>query len=218
MNQIHPLAFVHPKAFIGEHNIIGPFCYIGSNVSIGDMNEFVAYVSIGMPAEKRGFFHSPGPVKIGHSNRVSEFVTIHAATIGTTKMGNRCLMLRGSHLSHDSELENDVTVSCTVMIGGETKIMQGANLGLGAVIHQRQVIGSWAMVGMGAVVTKKLNVFPGCIYAGNPAKFMKQNTVGLHRSRVSEDLIRAEIDRFRVIRGLSEAFCDFHFDAYNRQI
>lgn len=28
MNQISPLAFVHPEAKLGDNNIIGPFCYI----------------------------------------------------------------------------------------------------------------------------------------------------------------------------------------------
>lgn len=28
MNQISPLAFVHPEAKLGDNNVIGPFCYI----------------------------------------------------------------------------------------------------------------------------------------------------------------------------------------------
>ncbi|MBR2242504.1 MAG: acyl-[Prevotella sp.] len=38
MNQISPLAFVHPEAKLGEGNIIGPFCYIDKNTVIGDNN------------------------------------------------------------------------------------------------------------------------------------------------------------------------------------
>ena len=40
MNQISPLAFVHPNAKLGDNNIIGPFCYIDDNVIIGDNNVF----------------------------------------------------------------------------------------------------------------------------------------------------------------------------------
>ena len=40
MNQISPLAFVSPKAQIGENNIIGPFCYIDDNTVIGNNNKF----------------------------------------------------------------------------------------------------------------------------------------------------------------------------------
>ena len=38
MNQISPLAFVHPEAKLGDNNIIGPFCYIDRDTVIGDNN------------------------------------------------------------------------------------------------------------------------------------------------------------------------------------
>ena len=36
MNQISPMAFVHPEAKLGDNNIIGPFCYIDRNTVMGD--------------------------------------------------------------------------------------------------------------------------------------------------------------------------------------
>ncbi|CUQ64516.1 UDP-N-acetylglucosamine acyltransferase [Segatella copri] len=38
MNQISPLAFVHPEAKLGDNNIIGPFCYIDKDTVLGDNN------------------------------------------------------------------------------------------------------------------------------------------------------------------------------------
>ena len=46
MNQISPLAFVHPEAKLGEGNIIGPFCYIDKNTVIGDNNVMQNSVTI----------------------------------------------------------------------------------------------------------------------------------------------------------------------------
>ena len=46
MNQISPLAFVHPEAKLGDNNIIGPFCYIDRNTVIGDNNVFQNSVTI----------------------------------------------------------------------------------------------------------------------------------------------------------------------------
>ena len=46
MNQISPLAFVHPEAKLGDNNIIGPFCYIDKNTVIGDNNNFQNSVTI----------------------------------------------------------------------------------------------------------------------------------------------------------------------------
>jgi len=199
-NHIHETAVISTGAQIGTGNIIGPYCYIGSEVTIGNNNHFFGYVSIGMTAEHRDYFNSPGEVVIGNSNVVREFVTINSSTKGVTKMGNGCTMLRGSHLSHDSVLEDRVTVSCNVLIGGESYIMEGANLGLGAVLHQYQVIGAYAMLGMGAVVPKKTDILPGQIYAGNPAKFLKRNEIGLERNKISAQLLAELTDKYWKLR------------------
>lgn len=199
-NWIHPTAIVHSHD-IGTDNFFGPYCYIGPNVKIGNNNRFEGFVSIGTNAEHQQFFDRQGEVEIGHGNTIREFVTINASTHGITRMGNKCIMLRGSHLSHDSCLEDHVTVSCNVMIGGESHIMIGSNLGLSSVIHQRQLIGSYCMIGMGAVVTKGLKVIPGNVYTGNPAKFLKQNDVGLKRMRIEEAQIIEEMKRWEQIAG-----------------
>lgn len=188
------------EARLGKNNTIGPFCYIGPGVTIGDFNTFIGHSAIGFPAEHRDYFHTEGAIVIGNRNMIREFVTVHGGTRSKTTMGNNCVMLRGSHLSHDSILEDCVNVSCNVLIGGETYVMEGANLGLGCVIHQRQTIGSWCMVGMGAVVTKDFECLPGNIYVGNPAKYLKRNHIGLDRNQIGFDDIKMEMERYESIR------------------
>jgi UDP-N-acetylglucosamine acyltransferase len=70
-----------------------------------------------------------------------------------------------------------VTISCGAKIGGHTKIGNGCNIGLNAVIHQKQVIAPGCMIGMGAVVTRKLYTTHATKYAGNPAKEIGKNIV-----------------------------------------
>lgn len=193
-NFIHPTAIIQTDK-IGTGNYFGPYVVIGPQVYIGDENRFESHVSVGLPPEHRGFFDQYGMVIIGHRNIIREFVTIHSGTSGRTIMGDDCIMLRGSHLSHDSVLENRVTVSCTVMIGGSTYIMKGANLGLGALLHQRTVIGSYSMVGMGTIVTKKSEIGPFGKYVGNPARYIGNNM------EVSDETYRSELDRFRGLRA-----------------
>lgn len=200
-NQIHQTAWIEEGAVLGINNYIGPNVYIGSNVRIGDNNNIAGFASIGMPAEHRDFFKKDGEVIIGSRNIIREFVTVNSSTHYITRMGNDCVMLRGSHLSHDSVLEDFVNVSCNVLIGGESIIMEGANLGLGAIIHQRQVIGSYVMLGMGAIVTKGIDVLPGYIYVGNPAKQLKLNQIGLNRLEISIEDLKMETERFEVLRA-----------------
>jgi UDP-N-acetylglucosamine acyltransferase len=84
-------------------------------------------------------------------------------------------MLRGSHLGHDVMVENNVTISCNVLVGGHSIIGSGANLGLGAILHQFSKIGCYSMIGMGTIVTKKSNIQCFGTYVGNPAKYIKEN-------------------------------------------
>lgn len=46
MNQISPLAYVHPEAKMGDNNVIGPFCCIDKNTVMGDNNVLVNSVTI----------------------------------------------------------------------------------------------------------------------------------------------------------------------------
>ena len=46
MNQISPLAYVHPEAKLGDNNIIGPFCFIDKNTVIGDNNNLQNSVTV----------------------------------------------------------------------------------------------------------------------------------------------------------------------------
>jgi UDP-N-acetylglucosamine acyltransferase len=73
---------------------------------------------------------------------------------------------------------DNVVISCGVKVGGHTIIDSNVNIGLNAVIHQRQFIAKGCMIGMGAVVTKKLVTEPYTKYAGNPAKYLGHNESG----------------------------------------
>lgn len=200
-NQIHSSAIVHESAVIGENNYIGPYCLIGPNVTIGSGNRFEAYVSIGTPGEHRDYFRSePGKVIVGDNNIVREFVTINGGTTSTTTLGSDIVMLRGSHVGHDAEICSKTTMSCNVLIGGHSVISMGANLGLGAVVHQHRVIGAFSMVGMNSAVTK--NIPPFVIAFGSPCNPQKINRVGLLRNGVKEeDLISFEKWYFK-LQGL----------------
>lgn len=156
-NAISPLAWIHPDVKIGKGNTIGPFCMIGG------------------PAEWKGW-EMPGKVIIGDNNRLTGLVTVDSGTAGHTMIGDGCYLMKHSHLGHDVILASGVTISCGAKIGGHTRIGKDANIGLNAVIHQNQKIEEGCMIGMGAVVTKKLKTEPYKTYAGNPAKLIGDNS------------------------------------------
>jgi len=175
-NIIHPKAIVHPKAKIGLRNVIHPGVIIGANVEIGNDNHIFPYAIIGTEAEHRNFHGKEmQKVSIGNRNIIREFVTINCGTFRETQIAHDCYLLRGSHVGHDSWIHPNVTLSCNVLIGGESEILDGANLGLGAVVHQRSVIGHYAMIGMNSTVPKTREVFPFEKYAGSPIEQIGKN-------------------------------------------
>jgi UDP-N-acetylglucosamine acyltransferase len=184
-NFIHPTAVIDPKAKLGDDNYIGPFCLIGPHVEIGSHNRFEAHISIGTAAEHRDHFKSePGAVKIGNHCVIREFVTINGGTTGTTELGTKVTLLRGSHVGHDAQIRNFVNLSCNVLIGGHSIIGEGANLGLASVVHQMRVIGAYSMIGMSATVTK--NTPPFVIAFGLPCELQRANRIGLQRSGIAD--------------------------------
>jgi UDP-N-acetylglucosamine acyltransferase len=194
-NRIHPTAVIGDGVELGDDNVIGPYTVITGPCRIGNGNWISPHVSIGGPAEYRGGPHPVGwdgelegpGVRIGDGNTIREYVAVNQGIAATTTIGDRCYLLARSQVAHDCVLENDVTMASAVQLGGHCHVWALANLGLGAVVHQRSVIGPGAMVGMGAAVRKEVGPF--AVAVGVPAKPVRLNTVGLQRRGCSDEVI-----------------------------
>lgn len=85
MNQISPLAFVHPEAKLGDNNIIGPFCYIDKDTVLGDNNVMQNSVTIHVGARignNNEFF--PGASISTKPQDLSSAVSRQPARLATT--------------------------------------------------------------------------------------------------------------------------------------
>lgn len=202
-NYIHPTSIVTENVKLGKNNYIGPNCYITGNTVIGDNNRFEAYCSIGTPAEHRDHFESnEGKVVIGNDNVVREFVTIHSGTIDTTTLQDNIIILNHSHIAHDVYVEKNTTISANVTVAGHCYVMEGANIALGCVIHQFQVIGAYSMIGMNSTITKKNEILPGYIYVGSPVKQLSINSVGLERNNINSNMLQKLITKYKGLKDL----------------
>ena len=153
-NLIHKSALINWKNVeMGKNNIIGPYVVIG-NVA------------------QHPRLKSNGKIIIGNNNTFNEYTNVHLPTILRKKtiIGNNNYFMDSVTIDHDCIIEDDVILSSKVVLGGNVHIMKGSQLGIKASIHQNQVIGSFCMIGMHSFVTKKLNLIPGYIYYGKPAK------------------------------------------------
>lgn len=156
-NYIHPTALIAEGVKMGTGNYIGPYCVIG------------------FPAEWKGYEQYNGNVTIGNNNRFTGLVTVDSGVERDTLIMNDCYFMKHSHIGHDAQILSSSTISCGAKVGGHTIIGEKSNIGLNAVIHQKQMIREGCMIGMGSVVTSKLNTEPYKTYAGNPAKLIGEN-------------------------------------------
>ena len=58
---------------------------------------------------------------------------------------------------------------------GNKYIDEAIENGARTIVHQNQVIGSYTMIGMGSIITRKKIVKPGYIFYGKPIKLIKKN-------------------------------------------
>lgn len=175
-NFIHPTAIIGDDVILGENNYIGPYCFITGKTKIGNNNRFEAFCSIGTEPEHKAYFGKPNKgVIIGDENIFREYVTVNSGCEIPTQLQNKIIMLRGSHVGHDSILHDGCTISCNVLIGGHSIIGESVNMGLGSICHQFSKIGSYSMIGMGAIITKTFETKCFGVFVGNPARYIKDN-------------------------------------------
>ena len=187
-NLVHITAVINwKKVKIGSGNKIGPYVVIGNDAQ--------------HPKKK-----SSGKIIIGNKNVFNEFVNIHLPTDlkKQTKIGNNNYFMNSSTIDHDCTIEDNIILSSNTILGVNVIIIKNAQLGIRTSVHQNQVIGSYSMIGMHSIITKKLKVEPGFIFYGKPAKKMKKNLLGIKRNKISSDILKKEYKRFILLKKLNE--------------
>ncbi len=118
------------------------------------------------------------------------FNAVLRGDVNTIRMGNKVNVQDGA-IIHCTYLKAATTIGNNVSIG-HNAIVHGCVIhdnvlvGMGAIVMDHAKIGSNSIVAAGAVVLENTEVEPGSIYAGVPAKKVKN---------IPEDLISGEINR-----------------------
>lgn len=195
-NKIHPTAIISDEVVLGDGNTIGAYTIIEGKVTLGDNNTISNSVTIGgdttignnnnigsycvigsFPEHKKFWDKEHKGVKIGHDNVFKNYVSIYSGCTKDTSVGNGVWILRGGYVAHDCEILDGCVLSANTMLGGYCHLGYFVNMGIGSIAHQLSVIGSYSMIGMGTVITKKSKIEPFNVYIGSPAKWLRTNTV-----------------------------------------
>lgn len=217
MNQISPLAYVHPEAKLGDNNIIGPFCFIDKNTVLGDNNVLQNSVTINRGARignnneifpGASLSTKPQDLKykgeeticeIGDNNSIREFVTISRGTAskGTTIVGNNNLLMENMHIAHDCVIGSNIIIGNSTKIAGEVVVDDNAILSAEVLCHQFCHIGGYVMIQGGSRFSQDI---PPYIIAGkHPLKYAGVNIIGLRRRGFSNELIENIHNAYRIL-------------------
>lgn len=157
MALILPVNGITPK--LGENCFVAPNATIVGDVEMGDG------CSVWFNAVVRGDVNS---IRIGNKVNIQDGAVLHC-TYQKTKVN----------------LGNNVSIGHNAIVHGCT-VHDNVLIGMGAIVMDNCEIGSNTIIAAGAVVTECTIVPSGCIYAGVPAKKIKD---------ISEELINGEINR-----------------------
>ena len=185
-NLVHKTAVINwSDLVIGKNNKIGPYVVIGN---------------LGQWKKKK----KSGKIYIGNNNTFNEYTNIHLPTSLKKKtfIGNNNYIMNSTTIDHDCYIENNVILSSNVTLGGNVHIMKNSNLGIKTIVHQNQVIGSYSMIGMGSIVTKKKKIKPGYIFYGKPVRVVKKNNLALKKNNIDSEKLKKELIRFNKIKNL----------------
>lgn len=208
MRDVHPSAAVDPRAKLADDVRVGPYCVVGPDVelgegvvlhshvvvaghtSVGARTRISPFACIGGEPQDRGFAGETTRLAIGQDNVIRENVTIHVGTPGgggCTRLGNDNLVMNGAHIAHDCQVGSAVTVGAFSGLAGHVTVQDHAVLGSYTGVHQFTRVGESTMTAANSMVSK--DAPPFCIVAGDRARWVGLNVVGMKRRGITPDAV-----------------------------
>ena len=224
---IHPTAVIEHGADISDDVSIGPFSYIGSqvtlcsgvkikshvvvtgNTEVGEQTVIYPFSVIGEIPQDLKFSGEKTFLKIGKRNKIREHVTINTGTAGgggLTSIGNDCLFMAGCHVAHDAIINNKVIVANNGAIAGHCIIEDDVIIGGLAGIHQFVRIGRGAIIGALTMVTN--DVIPFGLVQGPRGTLDGLNLIGLKRKGVDRSDVTELRMAFQILAQGEGTFLD----------
>jgi len=190
--EIGPYAIVGKHVTIGKGTKVGPHTVIGDWTEIGENNQIFHQASVGAPPQDLKYRGEECWTRIGNSNMIREFATIHRGTVtgnAETIVGSNNLFMSYSHVAHDCRIGNGVVMANVATLAGHVTVEDNVIIGGLVAVHQFSRIGAYAMVGGGTMVG--LDILPYMIATPGKrdAKLRGLNLIGLKRRGFSEEAI-----------------------------
>lgn len=219
---IHSTAIISPDARLGEGVEVGPYALIGPEVSIGDGSRIdshavveshvrmgkncrvSSFASVGAPPQDLKFRGEETWVEIGDDVVVREYATINRGTatgVGTTRVGNNCMIMAYCHVAHDCQVGSRVIMANAATLAGHIEIEDGAFIGGLTGVHQFVKIGTLAMIGAQSGVSQDVPPYVKAVALrqGRNRSLFGLNVVGLRRAGLTPETIGTLKKAYRIL-------------------
>jgi UDP-N-acetylglucosamine acyltransferase len=179
--EIGPYVTVEAGAQIGAGCRIMAYAYICSAARLGPRCQIHMGAVIGHDPQDFSFKGEATFVELGAGVVAREHVTIHRATGEgqTTRIGEQCYLMAGSHVAHNCRLGRNVILANGAQLAGHIQIGDRAIVSGNVVIHQFVRIGKMAILSGGSRFG--MDVPPYLIGDGTNT-VTQLNAVGLRRN------------------------------------
>jgi UDP-N-acetylglucosamine acyltransferase len=207
--RVHPAAVVDPSARLADDVVVGAFTWVGPGVELGPgvvvgnhvslrgatrvgaRTQIHPFASIGGDPQDKKYAGEPTRLEIGADCRIHESVTIHRGTPqggGTTRIGDDVMLMNGAHVAHDCQIGAHAIIASFTGLAGHVEIGAWAVLGAYTGVHQFARVGESCMTAANAKLSK--DAPPFAMVAGDHARVVGLNTIGLQRRGFSEAAMR----------------------------
>ena len=196
-----PFCTIGPEVVLGESCTLISHVVLDGRTSIGARNTFYPFSSIGIVPQDLKYKGEPTECIVGDGNTIREGVTISRGTVGgggVTRLGSGCLLMTGVHIGHDSQVGSHCILANCATLAGHVVVEDYVSLGAFCPVHQHCVVGTYAFIGGGTIVTQ--DVLPFSLTSSRREnKAFGINKVGLARRGFSDDRLRTLQKAFRLL-------------------
>lgn len=199
---IGPFCYVGPEVTLGEGCSLGPHCVLHGKVTLGSGNTLVSHAAIGGPPQDIGYRGEPSEVIIGNDNVFREFVTVNRATTKEqriTRLGSKGLYMAYCHIAHDCVVADKVIFANNATLAGHVHVGKHSTVGALSAIHQFCTVGDYAFIGGGSIITRDVLPYMKTVGARGEGKTYGVNTIGLQRKGFSAESIEALKGAYRIL-------------------
>ncbi|WP_105969412.1 acetyltransferase [Streptomyces geranii] len=145
-------------------------------ICVGNPRDYAARARLvrrfGLPLDRYATVIHP-TAAVSSTSRVGpgSVLLAHCVLTAAVQVGAHVAVMPQAVLTHDDVVEDFVTITSGVRLGGGVRLERGAYVGSGALVREGTTVGAWSQIGLGSTVLG--DVPPGEVWVGSPARRLR---------------------------------------------